>query len=470
MLLTHYFSTLIEQLVKIEKAMKQANSERKQALYLEVLNLRAASDRIVEEWLRFEEKLVSVQRAFQEEEAEEGLMPPVLEAEKTASSASDSGSNANSEIYLSRPLAMRFRQGQGYFMLSMYEQAVQSFADVVEEAPDMEIARLYLAFGFLFSRRRDIAAPQFRLLLQTSTHAFIRAASASALGCIAALEEQIDQSLLFFEQALAAYPDFTDARYNYALALAHSFRFREAAEAAELLLDGREADVDVLLLLAACYIEERQSERAVEMLRQAEALAAEPEQQEDIAHMYERLHHYADAVRCYRSLLRWRRDDVEAWHGLGWSLWQETRDSRAALYLQYALTLAPKRPDYACSYAWVLAETGEEERAYRMFEQIEQQYVYPLARAGRIELLLRTQRMKEAIAMSEELLGHENEEARSLAHYHLGRIALAEGRRDDALHHFTASHESGTIPESGLYAGVVHYADGKQEEAWRFWS
>ncbi|BAU28855.1 tetratricopeptide repeat protein [Aneurinibacillus soli] len=469
MLLTHYFSTLIEQLTKIEAAMKQANPERRQALYLEVLHLRTASDRIVEEWLRFEEKLVSVQRAFETEESEEDCL--VSNEAGAIDKGDSSASSSNSEIYLSRPLAMRFRQGQGYFTLSMYEQAVQSFAGVVEEAPDMEIARLYLAFGFWLSRRQDVASAQFHLLLQTSSHAFIQAASASALGCIAALDGQTEQSLVLFEQALAAYPAFTDARYNYALALAHAGRFRDAARAVEPLLnETEEPDADVLLLLAACYVEERQTDCAAELLGQADALVLTADQQDDIAHMYEQIHRYADAVRCYRGLLAGRRDDADVWHGLGWSLWQEKREGQAALYLQYALTLAPKRPDYACSYAWVLLEMGDSERADRIFQQIEKEYVYPLARAGRIELLLRAQRMKEAIMISEELLGHEDEEARSLAHYHLGRIALAEGRHDDALHHFTASKEEGIIPESGLYAGFVHYTNGKQQEAWRFWS
>ncbi|WCN36673.1 tetratricopeptide repeat protein [Aneurinibacillus uraniidurans] len=467
MLLTHYFSTLIEQLVKIEGAMKQANSECRQALYLEVLHLRAASDRIVEEWLRFEEKLVGVQRAFEQEENEEVYF---ASGEAGAIDERESPSSSHSEIYLSRPLAMRFRQGQGYFTLSMYEQAVQSFAGVVEEAPDMEIARLYLAFGFWLSRHQDVAAAQFRLLLQTSSHAFIQAASASALGCMAALDGQIEQSLVLFEQALATYPAFADARYNYALVLAHAGRFRDAVEAAKPLLDEADPDADVLLLLATCYVEEKQPDRAAELLGLAESLTLAADQQDDIAHMYEQLHRYTDAVRCYRELLTRRRDDADVWHGLGWSLWQEKREVQAALYLQYALTLAPKRPDYACSYAWVLLENGDYERADRIFQRIEQEYAYPLARAGRIELLLRAHRMKEALAMSEALLEHEDEDVRSLGHYHLGRIALAEGRGADALRHFTASKESGMIPESELYAGFVHYTSGKQQEAWQFWS
>ncbi len=461
MLLSYYFAGLNERIGKIKERMAVAQEEEKTKLYHTVLQLRQISDKVVEEWLNFEEQLVEVQRMF---ESMGGEPFDALELQSVDEETEDV-----QEIYLPYPLAAQFRRGQGYFMLSMYREAVESFNQVIEEAPDVAVARLYLAFGFLMSGRLDMAYRQFRLLTETCEHAFIRAASYNALGCISALENNAEQGLLWFEHALAMFPDLTDATYNQALTLYQLKRYKEAAEACASLLEKEKDDVEALLLASASHAKSKHTEEACELLGRAEAIARQAKHRKRIACAYEQLGRFMDAARCYRELLPDYRNDASVWHGLGWSLWQNGQADKALSCLKCALTLAPEQPDYACSYAWVLLCEGECGRAGRIFERIARKYNQPLAWAGMVEALLKQQRISEAQALIDGLLAAEVSHVRTLGHYLQGRILLLQGKREEALPHFSASHAAGGIRESGLYAGLLHYTDGAYEEAYERW-
>jgi tetratricopeptide (TPR) repeat protein len=460
MLLSHYFAALTDRLGKIRSRIAVAEDKEKAELYNVVLQLRQISDLVVEEWLGFEEQLVEVQRMFEQEEDSEDAAFSLSEIEQT---------EEVQEIYLPYALANKFRQGQGYFMLSMYQEAVESFSRVIEEAPDIAVARLYLAFGFLMSRRLDVAYPQFRLLVETCEHPFIYAASCNALGCITVFEGDLEQGLVWFERSLESCPDLTDARYNQALTLYRLGHYKEALKAAMKLLEEQNKDIEVFLLLSACCIKNGNKKEAYSMLKQAEKYVSGSKQRKAIAQAYERMGSFADAARCYQMLLPDYRGDASVWHGLGWSLWQVEQTDKAVSYLKYALTLAPQHPDYPCSYAWVLLCLGDTEKAWRVFDDTARKHNQPLAWAGMVEVLLKQHRITEAQTLIDELIGRENGRVRALGHYLQGRTFLLQGKYEEALQHFSTSHAAGVIRESALYAGILHYADGAHDEAYERW-
>ncbi|MED0674925.1 tetratricopeptide repeat protein [Aneurinibacillus thermoaerophilus] len=460
MLLSHYFAALKDRLNLIEQQMETASEGDRNQLYCEVLKLRQISDRIVEEWLSFEDRLIKVQRMF--EEAEDASVSSQLH-DVTAEEETEE------EIYLPYTLAATFRQGQGYFTLSMYHEAVESFSKVLEEAPDVAVARLYLAFGFLMSGRLDVAYRQFHLLTETCVHPFICAASYNAMGCIAMMEGNPEQGLGWFEQALWAFDQFADARYNQALALCHLGRYEEAIQTARPLLRGTAPDVDVLLLLGACCAKSHRFDEAYTLLQRAEALAYQGKQHQAIARIYEQTGKFEEAARCYREMLPASRADASVWHGLGWSLWQSGQKEQALACMKRALTLSPDQPDYACSYAWILLCEGEAERAWKVFEQTARKYQHPLARAGMVETLLKQHHFVAAEEIISNLSKDQNAHIRALGQYLKGRLLLMQGKREEALEYFSLSHRAGVIRESGLYAGLLHYADGAHEEAYERW-
>jgi tetratricopeptide (TPR) repeat protein len=460
-LLSHYFSALTDRLQTIGQRMEGASESEKLKLYNEVLQLRQISDTVIEEWLDFEEQLVEVQRMFEQEEN--------ISSTNALSSNDKNKSVGEEEIYLPYALAMKFRQGQGYFMLSMYQEAVESFSRVIEEAPDVELARLYLAFGFLMSRRWDVAYRQFRLLVETTDNPLIRAASYNAIGCIAVLEGNAEQGLHGFTSALEALPHFVDARYNQALTLCHLQRYTEAIKTAHPLLQEQQEDVDVLLLLGACYAKTGQSEEAGLLLREAEAIARQAKQHQSIARIYEQMGYFTQAARCYRRVLSLNREEASVWHALGWSLWQTGQVEQAIVYIKHALTLAPNDPDYACSYAWILLCQGDVERARHVFSFVMERHDQPLAKAGLAEVLFKQHRFSEAQAIILELINQKEEHIQALGHYLQGRLFLLLGKREEALRCFSLSETTGVIRESSLYAGLLHYTDGAHEEAYERW-
>lgn len=469
MLLSHYFAALTDQIEKVKACMASAPEAEKVKLYNTVLQLRQISDQIVEDWLEFEEKLVEAQRMFEQEESGHATLPSVSPHKAESKGEKKPEDQDVEEILLPYALAAKFRQGQGYFTLSMYREAVESFSRVLEEAPDVAVARLYLAFGFFMSRRLDVAYRKFRLLTETCDNAFICAASYNALGSIAVLEGHPEQGVSWFERALRTFPGLTDAGYNRALTLYHLRRYEEAAQAALSLLNNESDDVEVLLLASTCHAANGRENEAYALLKRAESFAYRAKQRKAIACTYERLGRFADAARCYQTLLPDYRNDASVWHGLGWSLWQAEQGDRVIPYLKYALTLAPEQPDYACSYAWVLLSQGETERAARVFEHTAQRHDHALSRAGLAYAYLKQHRIAEAQGLVNELLAAKDGHIQALGHYLQGRVLLDQGKREEALTHFSASHAAGVIRESGLYAGLVHYIDGAPEEAYKRW-
>ncbi|MBN6188640.1 tetratricopeptide repeat protein [Aneurinibacillus sp. BA2021] len=465
MLLSHYFAALTDKVSAVKARMAVAQEAELAELYQDVLRLRQISDRIVEEWIGFEEQLVELQRMFEGEDTESPMSVPAAElAQKD-----ESGEEGIEEIYLPYALAATFRQGQGYFMLSMYSEAVDSFNRVLDEAPDVAVARLYLAFGFLMSRRLDVAYQQFRLLAETCDHAFICAASYNAMGCIAAWEGNAEQGLAWFERSLAVFPELTDACYNHALTLYWLERYEEAVTALAPLLGSKSEDTDALLLAGMCYVKRGKRKQAHRMLRRAEPLVRQANQRKGLACAYERIGRHADAARCYRQMLTDGQADASVWHGLGWSLWQTGEADKAFSYIKYALTLAPHQANYACSYAWILFCQGEAEKALHIFREIARKHHHPIARVGQAEVLLRNRQFNEAQGLIDELLAEKEPHLQSMGQYLQGKRLLLEGKEEAALVHFSASHASGTLREGGLYAGLVHYASGAHEEAYQRW-
>lgn len=470
MLLSHYFAALTDKISTVKARMAVAEEAELAMLYQDVLHLRQISDMIVEEWIGFEEQLIEIQRMFEGEAIRDQVAPLALEvAEEKAEPRDEHNEEYMEEIYLPYALAATFRQGQGYFMLSMYREAVASFNRVLEEAPDIAVARLYLAFGFLMSRRFDVAYQQFRLLAETCEHAFICAASYNAMGCIAALEGNPEQGLSWFERALTVFPELGDARYNQALTLYRLGRYEDAGKVVVLLLGSKSEDVDALLLISMCCMKTGRKNEAYTFLQQAEPLIHQTSQRKLLACAYEKIERYTDAVRCYQRLLGEGQADASVWHGLGWSLWQTGEVDKALSYVKYALTLAPNHANYACSYAWILLCQGEAERALYIFKETVQKHDYPIARVGIAEVLLRGGQFTEAQRFIDGLLKESVPHIQGLGHYLQGKWFLLQGKANEALVHFSASHAKGKLREGGLYAGLVHYTSGAHREAYERW-
>ncbi|HBI02471.1 MAG TPA: hypothetical protein DDY49_00390 [Paenibacillaceae bacterium] len=456
MLLSQYFASLKDRLENIEEVLLHTSEEQKIELYREVLAFRQLSDQVVEDWLQFEEKLAMVQRMFEmesEPEEETNCSPQPKE----------------NEVLLPRHLSFQFLQGKGYFELSMYDEAVKSFSHIIRQEPDMELARLYLAFGFLMSRRLEMAFRQFQLLAETTSYPIFASVAYNEMGVISVLEGRPDQGLVWFKEALERYPRLTEARFNEILTLFSQKQYEDVAEKAEALFAECDDDLELNLLYAYASAQLGNLEDAHISLQRCETLCDSVHSLFPVAVCYEKLGFYREAYHLYFAMLPELKSDPAVWHGLGWTLWKSEQDEKALFYLKRALTLNPTQADYACSYAWVLLGLNEVEKAQKVFQRIVENHQHPLSYSGLSHVSLLQGLHKEAETFAVKMVNHEDQVIQGLGHFHMGRICFDQQDYDGALSHFTTSHQLANLKESQLYSGLVHFMNQENEKAMEKW-
>lgn len=460
MLLSQYFTSLKDRLENIEEVMPHITEEQKIELYREVLAFRQLSDQFVEDWLQFEEKLAMVQRMFEmdEEMGEE-------QEQKMISAPQPEGN----EVILPKHLTFQFLQGKGYFELSMYDEAIKSFSHIIHQEPDVELARLYLAFGFLMSRRLEVAFRQFQLLAETTSYPIFASVAYNEMGVIAVLEGRPDQGLVWFREALNIHPELIEACFNEILTLFSQKQYDDVVKKSKALFPKCEEDLELNLLYGYACAQIGRLDEAYLTLQKCEALSESLHFLLPVAACYEKLGFYSEAYDLYLAMLPELKSDPSVWHGLGWTLWKSKQDEKALSYLKRALTLSPIEADYACSYAWVLLELNEIEKARRVFQHIHENHQHPLSYSGLSHVSLLQGLHKEAETFAGEMVNHEDSAIQGLGHFHMGRICLEKRDFPGALSHFHLSNELANLKESQLYCGLVHFINQENEKAMEIW-
>lgn len=181
-----WFASLHDKLDELIRHYPIATSAEKSRMREQWNMLKGASDEMVENWLRLEDKLAMFQEMDQQggiaEQAEELLAP--------------------------------FHKGQGYFKLQMYRQAAEQLEETVRAYPDMLSARLVLAMSYMHLKEWMEAHRHFRLIAALAEDAKLQAISYNALGCIQAVYANLEQAQRFFRKALEADPTFRDPQLN----------------------------------------------------------------------------------------------------------------------------------------------------------------------------------------------------------------------------------------------------------------
>lgn len=455
MLLSHYFASLKERLDEIEKTFPLLDEEQRFVLYEEVLAMREISDQVVEDWLQFEEKLAVIQHMYEINLGEAGDSTPL--------------SSQKNELVLPRHLAFHFLKGKGYFELSMYDEAVKSFSHIIRQDPDLELARLYLAFGFLMSRRLEVAYRQFQLLAETTVYPIFAAVAYNAMGVISVLEGRADQGLEWLDRALEMHPDLQEARFNQVLTHLSLHQYHDAVDGARELLKENQEDLELGFIYYYSCVQTGKLKEAYRALQKCEQMASQAASLQSIALGYEKLGYYKEAHSLYKRLLPDLRSDATVWHGIGWTLWQIEKSRKSLSYLKKAITLDPERTDFACSYAWVLLGLNQKEKAQKAFEHIHAKDQHPLSRSGLSHLSLIQGIPDQAEKFARELVCHEDTKVQGLGHYHLGRVYMEKREYNQALHHFNESWNLANIKESHLFSGLIHYLNNDKEKASEKW-
>ncbi|MFD0958854.1 hypothetical protein [Paenibacillus chungangensis] len=224
----HMFMTMHKLLDGIMRQYPTASEQERQHYELQLSELKKASDCFIELWLNFEEKLSQFKQnqADDVSNAVSGLDAAAC-GQKASDSAIDGQSDAEicapgldstpcsaADLYIPDDIAGDVSKGQGYYKLFMFPQAATIFHDVLAQAPECNLARLYLGMSLMHMRSWNEAQRQFQLLIVLSDFPKWLALGYNALGCIQAIHMNLAQAEKLFQKAYEVYPRFADSLSN----------------------------------------------------------------------------------------------------------------------------------------------------------------------------------------------------------------------------------------------------------------
>ncbi|GGF89086.1 tetratricopeptide repeat protein [Paenibacillus abyssi] len=197
---THLFAAMNDLLDELIQRYPHSSGTQKKQDTEQLALLKAMSEKIMDEWLNFEEKLAIFREQMQEQDA-------VVE-NNSIKGCSTEGNEISSRA------AELMNQGQGYFKLFMFKQAAGVFEQLIYYSPDSNLARLFLAMSYMHMQEWYEAQRHFQLIVALTDHPKWQALGLNALGCIQAIRMNMEQAETYFLKAHDADPTFEEPLSN----------------------------------------------------------------------------------------------------------------------------------------------------------------------------------------------------------------------------------------------------------------
>ncbi|NMO98011.1 tetratricopeptide repeat protein [Paenibacillus lemnae] len=185
----HVFDEMNNMLDDIVKHYPSAQGSQKQALVHNWNLLKKMSEGIIDEWLRFEERMA----IFRENAASPPVFPPTESPELQLDS---------------------FIRGQGYYKLLMFKPAIAQFTAAAAVYPESLLIRLYMAMSHLHLGDTGEASKYLISILPMADDKKLKAMIYNAMGCIQVLKGVTEKASEFFTLAIQSDPTFPDPLIN----------------------------------------------------------------------------------------------------------------------------------------------------------------------------------------------------------------------------------------------------------------
>ncbi|SDX19009.1 Tetratricopeptide (TPR) repeat [Marininema mesophilum] len=378
---------------------------------------------------------------------------------------------AGEEFWLDGQVVRSFRQGQGYYQLSMFSEAKPYFNRVVEEAPDFLLGRVYLALSHFQQQSWNEASREFQLVADTADHLRFVSFAHHMLGCIQVQREEDELAIRLFKRSLAIHPDNNDAWFN--LGTCH-FRLGNYPEAIPQFFQSLRLDPDdweSMYYLSCCYKETGQWESVHFWRSVVYEKTNNPSVMETIAKDFEDTGDIDGALRWYRKLAITDPKRASAYHGLSWNMWIKGEREQALLLIQKGLTLDPQNRDYLFTYVWYLLQQGELKKVEKLLGKLPQKIMaHPQWLILRSRWHVHCRDFTHAEDTARQVAHSEDPYTRSLGYYQLGRVLLDQEQVKEAASHFHAAREH--FPqwkEPLFYQGLCHLLDGEIDGTRQCW-
>ncbi|MEK3659062.1 hypothetical protein NSQ29_05835 [Paenibacillus sp. FSL F4-0236] len=189
----HLFAEMNKVLQEIVTDYPTAEGARRNELLCNYNMLHRLSDKVMDEWLAFAEKLSHFRESVD--------FTTVVEEEVPEQEAPE--------------LCMdTFVRGQGYYKLLMYGKCIEQFKEVIVQYPDSLAARLYLAISYLQEGEGEAAWSHLNHMLGLIRETKLKAMVYNALGCIRASQERFNEAQELFALSLQLDPALPEPTVN----------------------------------------------------------------------------------------------------------------------------------------------------------------------------------------------------------------------------------------------------------------
>lgn len=413
--------------------------------------LKKSCDQLLESWAVIEERVAHLLNAH----------PELIGEEKAL----------EEEFWLHESVVRQFRQGQGYFGLTMFHEAKDLFYQVVQQEPDFLLGRVYLGLTQFHANQLEESANQFHLVVKTTNQDVFVGFATHMLGCIEVKQGNDQQAIRHFRKTVSILSNHSDSWFNLGACYYRLGEYHEAIPYFYHALNINEHDWESMYYLSNCYRHYREW-GSVNFWRMAcYEKTHHPQVMISIAHDYEEMGEHEKAIEWYRKLLSNPDHQCTAYHGIAWNYWAKKDADTAVLWLKKGLSLDPKNPNLLFTYAWISFAQGDYDRVEKIltFIPLETQQ-QPNWIAIRSRLSTKVGDVSQAIQTAEELILQEQNSAQAMGYYQKGRVLLEMGQVPDAIQHFQeASSRVKNWKDPIFYQGVCHMIEGRTDLMRQCW-
>lgn len=410
--------------------------------------IKKSCDQMLETWALIEEQLCELLK----------LYPELGSTHKTE--------EIEEEVWLHESSVRQFRQGQGYYGLSMFREAKSLFQSIMEREPDFLLGRIYLGLTYFEEKEWDEARKQFQLVCSTTSQDIFLGFAHQLLGCIAVCEGDDRLAIRHFSKVVSLLPDQPDGWFNLGACHVRLEEWHEAIPYFFHALSLNEDDWESMVYLSRCYraCEEWQS---VHFWRLASyEKCNHPKVIECIAHDYEEMGEVDQAIQWYKRLLTLHQKHAGAYRGLAWNYWVKDERDLAFAWIKKGLSLHPHHHGLLFTYAWMMMGSGMMEEAEKVIQLLPSNVrEEPVWLALQSRLSTKKGHYTLATQIAERLMQHELKPLQALGHFHKGRALMEMGKIKEAMDHFLHAHKQMRHWKDPLFfQGICHLIEGRVDQ------
>lgn len=432
---------------EIESDYPVCNDQDRPKMRQRLQTIKESCDQLLESWAEVEERIALLLSQFPE-----------------LANIGDDKEEIQEEVWLHESSVRSFRQGQGYYGLSMFQEAKEVFHQVVEQEPDFVLGRLYLALSQFQEGNWEESLSHFRMVIATAPHEAFTSFAQHMIGCIHVRQGNDQAALKEFAIVVSHTPDCGDAWFNLGACHYRLGSYHEAIPYFYHAINIEEDDWEAMYYLAQCYAKYQEWE-SVQFWRLACLEKTQhPQIIQALAHDYEEINNSTQAIFWYRRLLLFPTHELDAIHGISWNLWRQGEMSEAIAWLKKGLTLQSTHPELLFLYGWFLWTDGELDRLENLIQNLpgdlSEKAVWRVLSA---RLHFSRGNFENAIQVLDTVIEQETGNIEALGHFQKGRLLLELGRVEEAVTEFReAQKRSKRWEEPTIYLGICQLVEGRK--------